>query len=139
MKYVHESAAATVRRGDDVRDDEMILDIGPQSALALSHVLRDAGTIIWNGPVGVFEFEAFSGGTRALADAIVASKAFTIAGGGDTVAAINQFGIADIAAHECVARIALERVEVLEIAGVGELVEIDDGIFTKFDPVEDEV
>jgi phosphoglycerate kinase len=92
------TAPATVRRTDDVRDDEMILDIGPQSALALSHVLRDAGTIIWNGPVGVFEFDAFANGTHQMALTIAeatANGAFSIAGGGDTLAAISRYGIAD--------------------------------------------
>jgi phosphoglycerate kinase len=92
------TAPATVRRADDVRDDEMILDIGPQSALALSHTLRDAGTIIWNGPVGVFEYDAFSNGTHQMALAIAeatANGAFSIAGGGDTLAAIARYGIGD--------------------------------------------
>ncbi len=94
------SAAAIpdVRRADDVRPDEMILDIGPQSALALAHVIRGAGTIIWNGPIGVFEFEAFGDGTRQMALAIAeatANGAYSIAGGGDTVAAIAKYGLAD--------------------------------------------
>jgi phosphoglycerate kinase len=67
----------------------------PRSAAALAQMLATAGTIVWNGPVGVFEFAAFANGTRVLAEAIAASPAYTIAGGGDTVAAINQFGIAD--------------------------------------------
>ena len=78
-----------------VADDEMILDIGPESAGALAAALGKAGTIVWNGPVGVFEKEPFAGGTRTIAMAIAGSKAFSIAGGGDTVAAINKFGIAD--------------------------------------------
>jgi phosphoglycerate kinase len=92
------TAAATVRRADDLRADEMILDIGPQSALALSLVLREAGTIIWNGPIGVFEFDEFADGTRQMALAIAeatANGAFSIAGGGDTLAAIAKYGIAD--------------------------------------------
>ncbi len=92
------TAPATIRRADDVHADEMILDIGPQSALALSLVLRDAGTIIWNGPIGVFEFDEFSDGTRQMALAIAeatANGAFSIAGGGDTLAAITRYGIAD--------------------------------------------
>jgi len=92
------TAPATLRRADDVRPDEMILDIGPASALALSHMLRDAGTIIWNGPVGVFEFDEFAGGTRQMALTIAeatANGAFSIAGGGDTLAAIAKYGIAD--------------------------------------------
>ena len=86
-------APATLRRTDDVQPDEMILDIGPQSALGLAHILREAGTIVWNGPVGVFEFDAFSAGTETVARAIAASKAFSIAGGGDTLAAIARYGI----------------------------------------------
>jgi phosphoglycerate kinase len=89
------TAAPTLKAIENVAPDDMILDIGPQSIAALKAVIAKAGTIVWNGPVGVFEFDAFAGGTRALADAIVASQAFTIAGGGDTVAAINKFGIAD--------------------------------------------
>jgi phosphoglycerate kinase len=91
-------APATLRRADDVRPDEMILDIGPQSALGLAHVLREARTIVWNGPVGVFEFEAFADGTKQVALAIAEATvngAFSIAGGGDTLAAIAKFGIAD--------------------------------------------
>jgi phosphoglycerate kinase len=78
-----------------VDDGDMILDLGPQSLLALRSVVAGAGTIVWNGPVGVFEFEAFAGGTRVLAQAIADSGAFSIAGGGDTIAAINKFGVAD--------------------------------------------
>ncbi|MBL8494512.1 MAG: phosphoglycerate kinase [Rhodocyclaceae bacterium] len=86
------TAAATVKSIDDVADDDMILDIGPQSAAQLAEVLKAAGTVVWNGPVGVFEFDAFAGGTKTVADAISSSKAFSIAGGGDTIAAINKFG-----------------------------------------------
>ena len=86
------TAAATVKQIDEVADDDMILDIGPDSAKALAEIARNAGTIVWNGPVGVFEFEAFAGGTKALASAISESKAFSLAGGGDTIAAINKFG-----------------------------------------------
>lgn len=91
-------AAATVRRASDVQPDDLILDIGPQSALGLAHLIREAGTIVWNGPVGVFEFDAFAEGTRQLALAIAgatANGAFSIAGGGDTLAAIAKFGIGD--------------------------------------------
>jgi phosphoglycerate kinase len=73
----------------------MILDIGPQAAQGIAEQLMKAGTILWNGPVGVFEFEQFSGGTRTVAQAIVASDGFSLAGGGDTLAAIDQFGIED--------------------------------------------
>jgi phosphoglycerate kinase len=89
------TAAATVKAAKDVAADEMILDIGPKSAQALAASLAQAGTIVWNGPVGVFEFDVFAKGTETLARAIAASKAYSIAGGGDTVAAINKFGIAD--------------------------------------------
>jgi phosphoglycerate kinase len=88
------TAAATVKAAKDVAADEMILDIGPKTAQALAAALGQAGTIVWNGPVGVFEFDAFAKGTETLARAIAASKAYSIAGGGDTVAAINKFGIA---------------------------------------------
>lgn len=77
-----------------VGDEEMILDVGPESADAMSKMLEDAGTILWNGPVGVFEFDAFAGGTEALARAIAGGNAFSLAGGGDTLAAIDKFGIA---------------------------------------------
>ncbi|HSC94320.1 MAG TPA: phosphoglycerate kinase [Burkholderiales bacterium] len=79
----------------DVRPDDMILDIGPQTAQTLAGIIAQAGTIVWNGPVGVFEYEQFAAGTRAVALAIAGSKAFSIAGGGDTLAAIAKFGIAD--------------------------------------------
>jgi phosphoglycerate kinase len=79
----------------DVADDDLILDLGPRSVAALRAIVDGAGTIVWNGPVGVFEFPAFAAGTRALAEAIANAKAFSIAGGGDTIAAINAFGIAD--------------------------------------------
>ncbi len=92
---VSAEAGATVKAVADVGPDDMILDIGPRAAEALAAQLADAGTIFWNGPVGVFEFEAFAGGTRALAEAIAASGAFSLAGGGDTLAAIDRFGIAD--------------------------------------------
>jgi phosphoglycerate kinase len=91
-------APVTVRRADDVRDDEMILDIGPQSTLALTRVISSAGTIVWNGPVGVFEFDAFANGTHQMALAIAeatARGAFSLAGGGDTLAAIAKYHIAD--------------------------------------------
>ncbi|MDZ7645111.1 MAG: phosphoglycerate kinase [Woeseiaceae bacterium] len=87
------TAAATVKPAAAVGDDEMILDIGPRAAANYASILADAGTIIWNGPVGVFEFEPFSEGTRVVAGAIAASRAFSIAGGGDTLAAIDQFGV----------------------------------------------
>ncbi len=86
-------APATVKAATDVADDDMILDIGPQTAKKLADQLLAAGTIVWNGPVGVFEFEAFSHGTQAIARAIAQSSAFSIAGGGDTLAAIAKYGI----------------------------------------------
>jgi phosphoglycerate kinase len=89
------TATPTLKAIEDVQADDLILDIGPQTAMALEAVIAKAGTIVWNGPVGVFEFEGFAGGTKAVAGAIAASPAFSIAGGGDTIAAINKFGVAD--------------------------------------------
>lgn len=88
-------APATVKPVDQVGDDEMILDIGPKTAARFAEAIKAAGTVVWNGPVGVFEFEAFAAGTKAVADAVAASNAFSLAGGGDTIAAIDQFGIHD--------------------------------------------
>jgi len=88
-------AVATVKAAADVADDDLILDIGPLTARTLSDQLKKAGTIVWNGPVGVFEFPAFENGTRVIAHAIADSTAFSIAGGGDTLAAIAKYGIAD--------------------------------------------
>ena len=87
------AAVATVKAAGDVADDDLILDIGPQTAALLAGQLKAAGTIVWNGPVGVFEFDAFSHGTETIARAIAASPAFSIAGGGDTLAAIAKYGI----------------------------------------------
>jgi phosphoglycerate kinase len=87
------TAPATVKAATDVADDDLILDIGPQTAALLAEQLKAAGTIVWNGPVGVFEFDAFAHGTETLARAIAASPAFSIAGGGDTLAAIAKYGI----------------------------------------------
>lgn len=86
-------APATVKGANDVADDDLILDIGPQTATKLAEQLMQAGTIVWNGPVGVFEFDAFAHGTETIARAIAASPAFSIAGGGDTLAAIAKYGI----------------------------------------------
>ena len=86
-------AVATVKAATDVADDDLILDIGPQTAAALAQQLKAAGTIVWNGPVGVFEFAAFENGTKVIAHAIAGSNAFSIAGGGDTLAAIAKYGI----------------------------------------------
>jgi len=88
-----DDATATVRAVDEVRAGEMILDIGPETARAYGEVIDAAGTVVWNGPVGVFECEPFAAGTRALAQAIARSPAFSIAGGGDTLAAIDAFGV----------------------------------------------
>jgi phosphoglycerate kinase len=86
-------APATVKKATDVADDDMILDIGPETAAKLAAQLKAAGTIVWNGPVGVFEFAAFENGTKTIAHAIAESSAFSIAGGGDTLAAIAKYGI----------------------------------------------
>jgi len=88
-------APATVKAATDVADDDMILDIGPKTAAKLAAQLKAAGTIVWNGPVGVFEFAAFENGTKVIAQAIAESSAFSIAGGGDTLAAIAKYGIED--------------------------------------------
>ena len=89
------TAKATVKNVSDVADDEMILDIGPETASRYAQLIAKAGTVVWNGPVGVFEFDAFGKGTETLARAIAASKAFSIAGGGDTLAAVDKYGIED--------------------------------------------
>ena len=88
-------AVATVKLATEVEDDDLILDIGPQTAAVLAAQLKAAGTIVWNGPVGVFEFAAFENGTKVIAHAIAESSAFSIAGGGDTLAAIAKYGIED--------------------------------------------
>lgn len=88
-------APATVKPVDAVSEGEMILDIGPATAARYAEIIAKAGTVVWNGPVGVFEFDAFAAGTEAVARAIAASQAFSIAGGGDTLAAVDKFGIAD--------------------------------------------
>ena len=89
------AAVATLKPVAEVADDEMIFDIGPDSAEALAAILQQAGTIVWNGPVGVFEFDQFGEGTKRIAQAIAESPAFSIAGGGDTLAAVDKYGIAD--------------------------------------------
>lgn len=94
-KEFAESAAAEIKSVDDVADDDMILDIGPDSAKALAKLLESASTIIWNGPVGVFEFDQFGEGTKTLSLAIAANQGFSIAGGGDTLAAVDKYNIAD--------------------------------------------
>jgi phosphoglycerate kinase len=94
-KALAADAPATAKALEDIDADDMILDIGPQSVAALVMIVAKAGTIVWNGPVGVFELDAFAGGTRALAEAVAESSAFSIAGGGDTIAAINKFGVGE--------------------------------------------
>ena len=88
-------AAATIRPVAEVAADDLILDIGPRTAARYAQLIGAAGTVVWNGPVGVFEFDAFAGGTEAVARAIAGSSAFSIAGGGDTLAAVDKYGIAD--------------------------------------------
>ena len=92
-KEFSEQAQATVKRVDEVADDDMIFDIGPQTAVRFAEMMHSASTIVWNGPVGVFEFDQFGEGTRKLAQAIAASSAFSIAGGGDTLAALDKYGL----------------------------------------------
>ena len=94
-KEFAEDAAAETKSVDDVAEDDMIFDIGPKSAEHLAEVLKDAKTIVWNGPVGVFEFDQFGAGTEAISKAIAQSDAFSIAGGGDTLAAVDKYGIKD--------------------------------------------
>jgi phosphoglycerate kinase len=94
-KEFSETAAATVKNVADVSEDDLILDIGPETAKQYAEILAKAGTIVWNGPVGVFEIDQFGEGTKAMSMAIASSPAFSIAGGGDTLAAIDKYGIAD--------------------------------------------
>ncbi len=90
-----EKAPGVLKSVDDIADGEMVLDFGPETMTEIENIIRSAGTVVWNGPVGVFEFPSFEGGTRAMAQAIAASTAFSIAGGGDTIAAVTKFGVAD--------------------------------------------
>ncbi len=94
-KSFSKDAKAYIRSVDEVQADEMILDIGPLTSIDYATIIQGAATVIWNGPVGVFEFENFAAGTRAIADAVEVSGAFSIAGGGDTLAAIDQFNVVD--------------------------------------------
>ena len=94
-KEFSEAAVATVKKVGDVAEDDMILDIGPETAARYAEIIKSAGTIVWNGPVGVFEIEQFSQGTQVIARAVADSQGFSIAGGGDTLAAIDQYGIGD--------------------------------------------
>ncbi len=91
----HQEAHASLRDVSRIHEDEMILDIGPETAGHLAGIIRNAGTVIWNGPLGVFEFDAFHSGTQAIAHAVAACEGFTLAGGGDTIAAIEKFKVAD--------------------------------------------
>jgi len=92
-KEFAEDAEATLKKVDEVADDDMIFDIGPESAQELAEIIKKAGTVVWNGPVGVFEFDQFGKGTETIAKAIAESNAFSIAGGGDTLAAIDKYGV----------------------------------------------
>ena len=92
---IEEARSASVKLAAEVSGDDMILDVGPQTAAQIGARVREAATILWNGPLGVFEYDAFAEGTRVLAEAIAASEGFSLAGGGDTLAAIDQFGVAD--------------------------------------------
>ncbi len=94
-KEFSESAGAVVKMVEEVADDDMIFDIGPETAARFAEMMKSAGTIVWNGPIGVFEFDQFGEGTKSLGQAIAASAAFSIAGGGDTLAAVDKYGIAD--------------------------------------------
>ncbi len=94
-KEFSETAEATLKAAGDVEADDMIFDIGPESSAQLAGILAGAKTIIWNGPVGVFEFDQFGAGTEAISKAIADSNGFSIAGGGDTLAAVDKYGIAD--------------------------------------------
>jgi phosphoglycerate kinase len=94
-KEFSETAAASLKAAADVTEDDMIFDIGPDASAQIGEILKNAKTILWNGPVGVFEFDQFGGGTKALSEAIAASDAFSVAGGGDTLAAIDKYNIAD--------------------------------------------
>jgi len=94
-KAFSETAEAVIKPVDQVEDDDMIFDIGPETAARFAEMMRASGTVVWNGPVGVFEFDQFGEGTKALGLAIAESSAFSIAGGGDTLAAVDKYGIAD--------------------------------------------
>ncbi|HBP5451161.1 phosphoglycerate kinase [Pseudomonas aeruginosa] len=127
-KEFAESAVATVKAIAEVADDDMILDIGPQTAAQFAELLKTSKTILWNGPVGVFEFDQFGEGTRTLANAIADSAAFSIAGGGDTLAAIDKYGIAERISYistgggaflEFVEGKVLPAVEILELRAKG--------------------
>ena len=94
-KEFSETAEATLKAAGDVEDDDMIFDIGPDSARELADIIAKAGTIVWNGPVGVFEFDQFGEGTKTVSMAIAEADGFSLAGGGDTIAAIQKYDIYD--------------------------------------------
>lgn len=94
-KEFNANATATLKKVEEVTDDDMIFDIGPETSKKFAEILKNAGTIVWNGPVGVFEFDQFGAGTKALAEAIAQADAFSIAGGGDTLAAVDKYGVKD--------------------------------------------
>ncbi|MCK4709015.1 MAG: phosphoglycerate kinase, partial [Gammaproteobacteria bacterium] len=94
-KEFSETAEATLKAAGDVEDDDMIFDIGPDSANELAEIIKNAGTVVWNGPVGVFEFDQFGAGTKTVSMAIAESDCFSLAGGGDTIAAIQKYDIFD--------------------------------------------
>ena len=94
-KEFSEDAEATIKKVEDVLDDDMIFDIGPETTARFADMMKTAGTVVWNGPVGVFEFDQFGEGTKGLGLAIANSDAFSIAGGGDTLAAVDKYGIED--------------------------------------------
>ena len=94
-KEVSVTARAVIRSAAEIGDDDMILDIGPRTAAAFARRLSEAGTIVWNGPLGVYEFDQFGQGTKAIAEAIAGSGAYSLAGGGETLAAIAKYGVAD--------------------------------------------
>jgi phosphoglycerate kinase len=94
-KEVSVTAKAVIKPAGEIDDDDMILDIGPRTAAAFAKRLSEAGTIVWNGPLGVYEFDQFGQGTKAIAEAIAGSGAYSLAGGGETLAAIAKYGVAD--------------------------------------------
>ncbi len=125
-KEFSESAEATIKDVKDVADDEMIFDIGPETARRFAEMMKAAGTVVWNGPVGVFEFDQFGEGTRILGEAIADSEAFSIAGGGDTLAAVDKYRISDRLSYistgggaflEFLEGKVLPAVEILELRG----------------------
>ncbi|EDN72753.1 phosphoglycerate kinase [Beggiatoa sp. SS] len=91
--FEQEDAKATLKAVNEATDDEMIFDVGPETSAKFAEILKKAGTIVWNGPVGVFEYDQFGAGTKALSEAIAESSAFSIAGGGDTLAAVDKYGV----------------------------------------------